>query len=477
MIADDVAAGKKAGPFDEKPFAFFSCSPIGCVPKHGTDAIRCIHHLSFPRGGDSINGSTVEETHELGSFDRATEFIKQLGPGCWLIKLDVKAAYKIVPVDPRDWPLLGFKWEGKWYYERVLPFGLKSSCRLWEMYATALQHIFERAAGIKCIVHYVDDFLFVVETCEQGKVDLEKALVLAERLGVPFAPDKQVGPATKLTFLGIEVDTISMTARLDDSRLERLQLLLKNWVGKTHATIAELHSLEGVLQWCTKVVRPGRSFLSRIREWRKECSRRGEGPHQLTSQCAADISWWRCFIAQWNGVSLLYDEHWNDSEKLEIFTDACESGWGARFGDRWIKGKWTSEQWNRASNPTQVDLLTGEKRRSMPFLELLAVVLACSSFGHLWAGKKIRFRVDCAPVVVNVNKRSSPADRAQGPLRHMSTLAAQHGFDFDCLWIKGVTNIAADALSRDNMTDFLKEVPTADSQMSAIVPLPDFDRM
>jgi hypothetical protein len=477
VIADDVAAGKKAGPFSEKPFKYFSCSPIGCVPKHGTEAIRCIHHLSFPRGGDSINGSTVEESHELGSLDRATYFIKRIGKGCFLIKLDVKAAYKIIPVDPNDWPLLGFKWEGKWYYERVLPFGLRSSCRLWEMYATALQHIFEKAVGIKCIVHYVDDFLFVVSTLEEGKRNLTRALMFAERLGVPFAPDKQIGPVTKLTFLGIELDTIQMTARLDDSRLERLRLLFGEWKEKKQATIAELHSLEGVLQWCCKVVRPGRSFLSRIRKWRQEQQTKGEGPHVLTQQCLADIDWWRTFLSRWNGISLYYDEEWSEAEKLEIFTDACELGWGVRFGDKWVKGKWTQEQWNRASNPTRVDELTGEKRRSMPFLELLAVVIACSSFGRYWQGRKIRFRVDCSPVVANINKRSSPADRAQGPLRHMATLAAEHGFDFDCVWIKGAKNIAADALSRDNMCAFIKEVPSAETAMSEYIPPPAFEWM
>ena len=48
VIMADVAANKKAGPFDRPPFKFFSVSPIGAVPKKGTNKIRVIHHLSHP---------------------------------------------------------------------------------------------------------------------------------------------------------------------------------------------------------------------------------------------------------------------------------------------------------------------------------------------------------------------------------------------------------------------------------------------
>ena len=49
IISDDVANMKTAGPFPARPYRPFSISPIGAVPKHGTDKIRKIHHLSFPR--------------------------------------------------------------------------------------------------------------------------------------------------------------------------------------------------------------------------------------------------------------------------------------------------------------------------------------------------------------------------------------------------------------------------------------------
>ena len=99
---------------------------------------------------------------------------------------------------------------GKYYYERVLPFGLKSSCRLWELYAAALHFFFERVLGIGVVIHYIDDFLFVVQTkCEADRC-LRAALRLGKTLGIPMAAEKTEGPTTCLTFLGIELDAARM---------------------------------------------------------------------------------------------------------------------------------------------------------------------------------------------------------------------------------------------------------------------------
>ena len=112
IIQEDVRKGKKAGPFDGPPFAHFSISPIGAVTKRNSSKVRVIHHLSHPRG-KSVNDAIRDVYQPMGSLDEAADFIQQCGPGCLLIKLDIEAAYKQVPVRKEDWPLLGFKWNNK----------------------------------------------------------------------------------------------------------------------------------------------------------------------------------------------------------------------------------------------------------------------------------------------------------------------------------------------------------------------------
>jgi hypothetical protein len=470
VIDADVQSGKKAGPFDAPPFAVFSASPIGAVPKRDSDKIRVIHHLSFPFGGDSINSQIRGAEQPLGSFEQASDAVRRLGAGCFLVKLDVEAAYKQIPVHPDDWPLLGFCWEGKWYYERVLPFGLKSSCRLWELYATALHRMMERILGVKCVIHYIDDFLFVVGTKSEADKNLKEVSALCSELGLPMAASKTEGPTTCLTFLGIEIDTVAMEARLSASKLAELQLLLKNWGGKQHATISELESLTGKLQWVRQVVRPGRFFLRRIIDFTTACRKTSTLHHHLSADLRADIDWWRAFAPNWNGVSLLYHEHWLAGHDLELFTDACERGYGCLLGQEWCEGEWSQEQRDRAWNPTKLT-------RSMPFFELLAIVIAAATWGQRWRGLKIKFRTDCLPVHLAIVAGSSRAQRTMALLRHLATLAAHHGFDFTSEWIKGSLNVAADALSRGMLQEFRAAVPNANQHRTHAAHLPPLHQM
>ena len=42
--------------------------------------------------------------------------IKQLGSGCFLAKTDIKSAFRIIPIKPSDYDLLGIFWQGQYYY-------------------------------------------------------------------------------------------------------------------------------------------------------------------------------------------------------------------------------------------------------------------------------------------------------------------------------------------------------------------------
>ena len=59
-VMKEVKLGRYAGPFKSPPFDEFIQSPIGLVPK-GHDDTRLIFHLSYPRGGSSINSETPRD--------------------------------------------------------------------------------------------------------------------------------------------------------------------------------------------------------------------------------------------------------------------------------------------------------------------------------------------------------------------------------------------------------------------------------
>lgn len=59
--------------------------------------------------------------------------IMDLGPGALLAKIDIKSAYRIIPVHPSDRPLLGMSFQRQVYIDASLPFGLRKSSTRWLM--------------------------------------------------------------------------------------------------------------------------------------------------------------------------------------------------------------------------------------------------------------------------------------------------------------------------------------------------------
>ena len=469
VIEEDVKNLKKAGPFDEPPFKNLFISPIGAVPKKNSEKVRVIHNLSFPFYGDSVNTGIREVKMSIDSFDKAVEAVVELGRGCLLIKLDVEAAYKQIAVRPEDWHLLGFKWLDKYYYERVLPFGLRSSCRLWDVFAAALHYMFERHLGIEVVIHYVDDFLFVVSLShEDAESKLKLALELCEELGIPMAGDKTEGPTTSLIFLGLILDTLLMRASLPQQKLEELKQLAKVWMDKKSASINELQSLTGVLGFATKVIRPGRHFLRRIITQTSVMLKKLKDPrsykrHTIPAAVKADIAWWLSVAEQWNGVSLLYEQEWTESTHLLLTTDACKKGYGAVYGNQWFAGEWSEEISLRAKRSKMI---------SMPFLELYALVQAAATFANDggWAGKRIIFKTDCEVNVKNFLSGQSKDPDSMALLRCLFGIAAKCGFDFRIEHVAGVANTLADILSRDgDCVSFRQAHTSANSSPTPIV--------
>ena len=60
---------------------------------------------------------------QYARVDDAVAMIKQLGSGCFLAKTDIKSAFRIIPINPSDYDLLGIFWQGQYYYDRAMPMG------------------------------------------------------------------------------------------------------------------------------------------------------------------------------------------------------------------------------------------------------------------------------------------------------------------------------------------------------------------
>ena len=72
------------------------------------------------------------------SVNAAVARISQAGRGCCMAKMDIKSAYRNIPVAPSDRPLLGFQWQENVFVDKVLPFGLHLAPIIFSAVADAL---------------------------------------------------------------------------------------------------------------------------------------------------------------------------------------------------------------------------------------------------------------------------------------------------------------------------------------------------
>lgn len=56
-----------------------------------------------------------------------------------MAKTDVKSAFRIIPIHPAHYPLLGIRWNNTYNFDRALAMGLSSSCAIFESFSTALE--------------------------------------------------------------------------------------------------------------------------------------------------------------------------------------------------------------------------------------------------------------------------------------------------------------------------------------------------
>ena len=144
---------------------------------------------------------------------------------------------------PSDWPHLGYKWLDQYFVDIRLPFGSRSSPFIFNQFAEALLWILIFVFGIPHIIHYLDDFFLSALSFDECKKDMATMKFAFSELGVPLASDKVIGPATVMTYLGIEIDSVSSTIRLPSEKFQDLCTLLQHWEARKKCTKRELLSL------------------------------------------------------------------------------------------------------------------------------------------------------------------------------------------------------------------------------------------
>ena len=453
-IKKEVKCGRVAGPFHHLPIPTLRISPIGLVPKKTPNEHRLIHHLSYPLGS-SVNDfidpkfSSVQYTR----FDEAIHLVQDLGTNCLLFKMDIKSAFRLLPVSPSDFDQLGFKFDGKYYFDKCMPFGCSISCSTFEKFATFLEACVRRRAGSKSLLHYLDDF-FGGGRCgsDQCKHLMQVFSQCMNQLGVPLADEKTVGPATVVCFLGLELHTVDSVEMLVRIPMEKMLHHIDRLLSKEKATLREIQSLIGVLNFACRAIIPGRPFCRRLIN--ATCGLTKAHHHvRLKKEIRADLVMWKHFFKHFNGIAMFHDRFWVSNKDVELFTDSAAGhglGFGIYFSGQWASAPWP-ESWHMKGYTSDITVL-----------ELFPILVAIHLWGAKLRNKKICFRSDNMAVVHIINSMTSKSEAVMVLVRNLTLKCLQFNISVKAQHISGSDDTICDALSRLQFQHFRTLAPKAE---------------
>lgn len=231
---------------------------------------------------------------------------------------------------------------------------------------------------------YLMTFITFEHLDNPGQRNMDILYFIFNKLNIPMALHTTSGPCTVMVYLGIILDSCLMGARLPNDKLVRIIGFLNVFLNRKSCSKRELLQLLGHLNFASRVVLPGRSFVSYL----ISLSTTVKSLHhhvKLNVQCREDTQMWLMFLSNWNGVNLFYNSDISSID-MKLSTDASASlGYGGYFEGKFFSETWPSKFESLVSNCNEI---------SIAFRELYPIVVAAILWGYLWKRQPIEFMCD-----------------------------------------------------------------------------------
>jgi len=434
-VISELSFDSICGPFSCNPFDV-DCviSPLLCVTKRDSDKLRVVHDLSFP-DNLSVNSGISKDSYldipytlRLPGIDRLVTFINHYGQGCHVFKKDLSRAYRQLPVDPRDYHLLGFQVDGQFYFHTRFPFGLRSAALACQRTNRAVVYILNQMDILVDV--YIDDF-YGAASSDQSASSFQKMNSVFSDLGLAASAEKDVSPCTNMICLGIEVDTDRMTLTVPDFRVQELRSELSSWLSCDNYSKRELQQLLGKLSFVSACVRPGRIFMCRLLNALRQFPDSRSARVDITDSMKDDIRWWVALLQHYNGVSVVPRESIIADAHL-FATDACLRGCGAICFNEYFKCSFPDDFFGFHINE----------------LEFLTILVAVKLWAPRLQGLSLELASDNTMCVSVINNHRSSNLFVQRCLRELWTVLSLFNITLTARYVASKQNVLADWLSR-----------------------------
>ena len=413
-------------------------SALRAIPKPN-GKIRLIHDCSRPLNLGLNEYASIDKVR----FQTVNEAVGLLKKGYFMAKVDLQSAYRSVRIHQDDYSATGLKFKPKGFQGNIdiidtrLPFGAKRAPRSFHRITQTVRRMMVRR-GFDLTVVYLDDWLIIALTYAECYRGLTVLLELLRELGFAISYSKVETPATSMVFLGINIDSLSMSISLPQEKVAELRELLITYVRKRHASKKQLQQLAGKLNWASQVVRGGRTFLRRILD---SIGKLKEADHKviLSQAFHLDLNWWVTYMEIFHGKIIT---ECFDRPEVAMEIDSCSSASGVVFGDDWLFADWKAD----------CHLAAGAH---INHKEAFTVVLAARRWGHLWRGKMVTIYTDNQAAMHMLNKGTTGEDLMMSGLRELFWLSVVFDFRWQARYLKGQSNIFADTISRLENDNYL----------------------
>ena len=360
--------------------------------------------------------------------------------------------------------LLSFTLNGKYYINSTLPFGASSSCLIFEKVARILQWIVINETKNSNISHYLDDFPLFADSMESLTIFMNQFYDIMNRIGMPVAKEKTLGPTQLLEYLGLLIDMLNQCVGIPEKKrkkcLEAMQSIIDAKISRVTITVREIQQVAGKLNFICQALPAGKPFLHDL--YALTCGTKGkpacQGHHKRISASVCSDMMFKQFLLetahlQVKSVPFLI-KLGIDNDQIELYSDsagAADKGFSCRFGVHWAQGFWS-----------HTNLFTDTFSPNIALLELYAITVAFEIWALNLSGKSITLKSDNAAAVAMINCKRSDIPAGMDLIRHLTKTCLHFQIFIQAKFLPSAANKWTDLLSRNRMTEFRQKFLEAD---------------
>lgn len=133
---------------------------------------------------------TIIKIQSYSTFDDALQVISAKSEGALMAKMDVSNAFRLLPICPKDFCLLGFKILDSYYIDKCLSMGCSISCSYLAHYLKSFQLFFIGKCSIDRIFRINSLFVVGNKFTDECQILMHCFQQLCQELGVSLAVEK-----------------------------------------------------------------------------------------------------------------------------------------------------------------------------------------------------------------------------------------------------------------------------------------------